>query len=117
MKKTALILGSDSDLPIAEKAISVLKKLDMPFTAHIMSAHRTPERTAAFAKAAREEGYGVIIAFAGKAAHLAGVIAAHTMLPVIGIPMASEPFSGWDALLAMVQMPPGIPVPPPLFPL
>ncbi|MBO4563579.1 MAG: 5-(carboxyamino)imidazole ribonucleotide mutase [Clostridia bacterium] len=110
MKKTALILGSDSDLPIAEKAISVLKKLDMPFTAHIMSAHRTPERTAAFAKAAREEGYGVIIAFAGKAAHLAGVIAAHTELPVIGVPIKGSDLGGMDALLSTVQMPSGIPV-------
>jgi 5-(carboxyamino)imidazole ribonucleotide mutase len=110
MKKTALILGSDSDLPIAEKALSVLKKLDMPFEAHIMSAHRTPERTAAFASSAEEAGFGVIIAFAGKAAHLAGVIAAHTALPVIGVPIRSADLGGMDALLSTVQMPSGIPV-------
>ena len=110
MKKTALILGSDSDLPIAEKAISVLKKLDMPYEAHIMSAHRTPERTAAFAASAGAEGFGVIIAFAGKAAHLAGVIAAQTGLPVIGVPIKSPDLGGMDALLSTVQMPSGIPV-------
>ena len=110
MKKTALILGSDSDLPIAEKAIAVLKKLDMPYEAHIMSAHRTPERTAAFAKAAEDEGFGAVIAFAGKAAHLAGVIAAHTTLPVIGVPIKGSDLGGLDALLSTVQMPSGIPV-------
>ena len=110
MKKTALILGSDSDLPIAEKAIAVLKKLDMPYEAHIMSAHRTPERTSAFASSAVEEGFGVIIAFAGKAAHLAGVIAAQTQLPVIGVPIKSADLGGMDALLSTVQMPSGIPV-------
>lgn len=110
MKKTALIMGSDSDLPIVEKAISVLKKLDMPYTVHIMSAHRTPERTAEFAKAAAENGYGVLVAFAGKAAHLAGVIAAHTVLPVIGVPIKGSDLGGLDALLATVQMPSGIPV-------
>ncbi len=110
MKKTALILGSDSDLPIAEKAAAVLKKLEMPYEAHIMSAHRTPERTAAFAKSAEGEGFGVIIAFAGKAAHLAGVIAAHTALPVIGVPIKGSDLGGLDALLATVQMPSGIPV-------
>ena len=110
VKKTALIMGSDSDLPIVEKAISVLKKLDMPYTVHIMSAHRTPERTAEFAKAAAENGYGVLVAFAGKAAHLAGVIAAHTVLPVIGVPIKGSDLGGLDALLATVQMPSGIPV-------
>lgn len=110
MKKTALILGSDSDLPIAEKAFAVLKKLDMPYEAHIMSAHRTPERTAAFAKSASDEGFGVIIAFAGKAAHLAGVIAANTLLPVIGVPIKGSDLGGLDALLSTVQMPSGIPV-------
>ncbi len=110
MKKTALILGSDSDLPIAEKAIAVLKKLDMPYEAHIMSAHRTPEVTARFASGAEEAGFGAIIAFAGKAAHLAGVIAAHTSLPVIGVPIKSPDLGGMDALLSTVQMPSGIPV-------
>ncbi|MBO4848912.1 MAG: 5-(carboxyamino)imidazole ribonucleotide mutase [Clostridia bacterium] len=110
MKKTALILGSDSDLPVAEKAMQVLEKLDMPYTAHIMSAHRTPERTAAFAKAAAGEGYGVLIAFAGKAAHLAGVLASQTALPVIGVPIKGSDLGGLDALLATVQMPSGIPV-------
>ncbi|MCR5808210.1 MAG: 5-(carboxyamino)imidazole ribonucleotide mutase [Clostridiales bacterium] len=110
MKKTALILGSDSDLPIAEKAAAVLKKLGMPYEAHIMSAHRTPERTEAFAKAAHENGFGAIIAFAGKAAHLAGVIAANTCVPVIGVPIKGSDLGGLDALLATVQMPSGIPV-------
>lgn len=110
MKKTALILGSDSDLPIAEKAIAVLKKLDMPYEAHIMSAHRTPDRTAEFAGAAGRNGFGVVIAFAGKAAHLAGVIAAHTALPVIGVPIKGSDLGGLDALLSTVQMPSGIPV-------
>lgn len=110
MKKTALILGSDSDLPIAEKAAAVLKKLGMPYEAHVMSAHRTPEVTSAFAAKAEEAGFGAIIAFAGKAAHLAGVIAAHTSLPVIGVPIKSPDLGGMDALLSTVQMPSGIPV-------
>lgn len=110
MKKTALILGSDSDLPIAEKAVAVLKKLGMPYTVNIMSAHRTPARTAAFAGSAEAEGYGVIIAFAGKAAHLAGVLAAGTLLPVIGVPIKGSDLGGLDALLSTVQMPSGIPV-------
>lgn len=110
MKKTALILGSDSDLPIAEKAAGVLKKLEMPYEMHIMSAHRTPEVTAAFAKDAAENGFGVIIAFAGKAAHLAGVIAAHALVPVIGVPIKGSDLGGMDALLSTVQMPSGIPV-------
>ena len=110
MKKTALIMGSDSDLPVVEKAVSVLKKLDMPYSVHIMSAHRTPERTAEFAGAASENGYGVLVAFAGKAAHLAGVIAAHTTLPVIGVPIKGSDLGGLDALLSTVQMPSGIPV-------
>lgn len=110
MKKTALIMGSDSDMPIVKKAIDVLEKLGMPYEAHIMSAHRTPERTAQFAKSASEEGFGVIVAFAGKAAHLAGVIAAHTCLPVIGVPIKGSDLGGMDALLSTVQMPSGIPV-------
>ena len=110
MKKTALIMGSDSDLPIVQKAASVLEKLGMPFTTHIMSAHRTPERTAKFASEAEEEGYGVIVAFAGKAAHLAGVLAAYTTLPVIGVPISGSDLCGLDALLSTVQMPSGVPV-------
>ncbi len=110
MKKVALILGSDSDLPIAEKAFAVLKKLGIEYTAHIMSAHRTPERTAEFAQGAYEAGYGCIICFAGKAAHLAGVVAAHTSLPVIGVPIKGSDLGGMDALLSTVQMPSGIPV-------
>lgn len=110
MKKTALILGSDSDLPVAQKAADVLKKLGMPYEAHIMSAHRTPERTEAFAKSAAENGFGAIIAFAGKAAHLAGVIAANTCVPVIGVPIKGSDLGGLDALLSTVQMPSGIPV-------
>lgn len=110
MKKTALIMGSDSDLPVVEKAVDVLKKLGMPFEAHVMSAHRTPERAADFAKNARDNGFGVVIAFAGKAAHLAGVLAAGTSLPVIGVPIKGSDLGGLDALLSTVQMPSGIPV-------
>jgi len=102
-------MGSDSDLPIMEKVFKRLKDFGIPFEAHIMSAHRTPEKAAEFASNARKNGFGVIIAAAGMAAHLAGVIAAHTTLPVIGIPIKSS-LDGLDALLAMVQMPPGIPV-------
>lgn len=110
MKKTALIMGSDSDLPVVEKAVDVLKKLGMPYEAHVMSAHRTPERAADFAKNARDNGFGVVIAFAGKAAHLAGVLAAGTSLPVIGVPIKGSDLGGLDALLSTVQMPSGIPV-------
>ena len=110
MKKVAIIMGSDSDLPIAEKAAAQLKALDIPFEVHVMSAHRTPDEACAFAKSAKENGFGVIIAAAGKAAHLGGVLAAHTTLPVIGIPVKSSTLDGLDALLATVQMPSGIPV-------
>ena len=110
MKKTALIMGSDSDLPVVEKAVDVLKKLGMPYEAHVMSAHRTPERAADFAKNARDNGFGVVIAFAGKAAHRAGVRAAGTSLPVIGVPIKGSDLGGLDALLSTVQMPSGIPV-------
>lgn len=110
MKKTALIMGSDSDLPVVEKAAQVLKKLGMPYEAHVMSAHRTPERAAEFAVNARDNGFGVVIAFAGKAAHLAGVLAAMTCLPVIGVPIKGSDLGGLDALLSTVQMPSGIPV-------
>jgi len=109
MKKVAVIMGSDSDLPVMEKAFKKLKDFGIPFEAHVMSAHRTPDRAAEFAKNAQKNGFGVIIAAAGMAAHLAGVLAASTTLPVIGIPIKSS-LDGLDALLAMVQMPPGIPV-------
>lgn len=109
-KKVAIIMGSDSDLPIVSGAIKTLKGLDIPVEAHVMSAHRTPEQASAFSTNAKENGFGVIIAAAGKAAHLAGVLAAHTTLPVIGIPVKSSTLDGLDALLATVQMPKGIPV-------
>ena len=108
MKKVGLIMGSDSDLPIVEKAAGVLRSLDIPFEAHIYSAHRTPEEAAKFAANARENGFGAIIAFAGMAAHLAGALAARTTLPVIGVPCKSAAFEGLDALLSTVQMPTGI---------
>ncbi len=110
MKKVALIMGSDSDFPVVEPAVRQLRAFGIPVEAHVMSAHRTPARAAAFAASAKEAGFGVIIAAAGKAAHLAGVLAAHTTLPVIGIPVRSTALEGMDALLATVQMPPGIPV-------
>ena len=110
MKKTAIILGSDSDLPIAEKSIDVLRKLGMPFTVHVISAHRTPEHARDFALSASKNDYGVIIAIAGKAAHLAGVLASHTRIPVIGVPVKSADLGGLDALLSTVQMPSGVPV-------
>ena len=109
MKKVAVIMGSDSDLPVLEKAFKKLKDFGIPFEAHVMSAHRTPDRAADFAKNAQKNGFGVIIAAAGMAAHLAGVLAACSTLPVIAIPIKSS-LDGLDALLAMVQMPPGIPV-------
>jgi len=110
MKKVALIMGSDSDLPIVQKAIDVLKQYDVPFEVHIYSAHRTPEEARNFSINARKNNFGVIIAAAGKAAHLAGSIAANTTLPVIGIPIKSSTLDGLDALLSTVQMPNGIPV-------
>ena len=109
-KKVAIIMGSDSDLPVVKAAISELKAFGVPSEVHVMSAHRTPELVAEFATNAKENGFGVIIAAAGKAAHLAGVIAGHTTLPVIGIPIKSSTLDGLDALLATVQMPTGIPV-------
>ena len=109
-KKVAVIMGSDSDWPVVKAACSVLKEFDVPFEAHILSAHRTPEAAAAFAKSARDEGYGVILCAAGMAAHLAGAFAANTTLPVVGIPMKGGAMDGLDALLATVQMPSGIPV-------
>lgn len=109
MKKAAIIMGSDSDFPIVKDCAGELKKYGVPVEMRVMSAHRTPEAAAEFARSARDEGFGVIICAAGMAAHLAGVMAAHTILPVIGIPIKSS-FEGLDALLATVQMPSGIPV-------
>lgn len=109
-KKVAVIMGSDSDLPTVKKALEELKSYGVEYECHIISAHRTPAAAAEFSAAARENGFGVIICAAGMAAHLAGVIAAYTTLPVIGIPCGSNNFDGLDALLATVQMPSGIPV-------
>lgn len=109
MKKVAVIMGSDSDFPVVKDAVSELKAYGVPFEVHVMSAHRTPELASEFAAKAKDNGFGVIICAAGMAAHLAGVIAGHTTLPVIGIPIRSS-FDGLDALLATVQMPSGIPV-------
>ena len=110
MKKVAVIMGSDSDLPIVEKGIEVLKNFGVPTEVHVYSAHRTPVECVEFTRAARDNGFGVIIAAAGMAAHLAGAIAANTTLPVIGIPCKGPNFDGMDALLSTVQMPSGIPV-------
>ncbi len=110
MKKVAIIMGSDSDLPVVEKAIDTLKEFEVPFEVHIYSAHRTPVEAREFSLSARENGFGAIIAAAGKAAHLAGAIAANTTIPVIGIPVKSSTLDGLDALLSTVQMPQGIPV-------
>lgn len=109
-KKVAVIMGSDSDFPVVKSALTELKKYDVPFECRVMSAHRTPVEAAQFADSAKENGFGVIICAAGMAAHLAGVIAGHTTLPVIGIPMKSSVLDGMDALLATVMMPPGVPV-------
>ncbi len=110
MKKVVIIMGSDSDLPVAEKAFGVFKEYGVPFEVHVFSAHRTPEEAKDFAENAAKNGFGVIIAAAGKAAHLAGALAANTVLPVIGIPVKSSTLDGLDALLSTVQMPSGIPV-------
>ena len=110
MKKVAVLMGSDSDLPVVEKAINTLKDFGVPTEVHVYSAHRTPEQVREFTSKARENGFGAIIAAAGKAAHLAGAIAAQTTLPVIGIPVKSSTLDGLDALLATVQMPSGMPV-------
>lgn len=109
-KKVAVLMGSDSDLPVLKGAINTLKEFGINTEAHIMSAHRTPSQAIKFASDANSNGFGVIICAAGKAAHLAGVVAAHTTLPVIGIPMNSGALDGLDALLSTVQMPKGIPV-------
>lgn len=110
MKKVGIVMGSDSDLPVIQKAVNELKDLQIPYEVHIYSAHRTPVEARDFALHARENGFGVLIAAAGMAAHLAGAIAANTTLPVIGIPCKGPVLDGMDALLATVQMPTGIPV-------
>ena len=110
MRKVAVIMGSDSDLPALRPCFEQLRALGVPFEAHVYSAHRTPDAAAEFAKAARADGFGVLIAAAGKAAHLAGALAARTTLPVIGIPVKSSTLDGLDALLSTVQMPSGMPV-------
>ena len=110
MKKVGIIMGSDSDLPIIQKAVDVLKSFEVPYEVHIYSAHRTPVEARDFSVSARENGFGVLIAAAGMAAHLAGAVAANTTLPVIGIPCKGPVLDGMDALLATVQMPTGIPV-------
>lgn len=110
MKKVGIIMGSTSDLPVVQKAVDTLKAFGVPYEAHVYSAHRTPEEAGRFAREAENNGFGVLIAAAGMAAHLAGAIAAQTTLPVIGIPCQSNTLSGIDALLSTVQMPSGIPV-------
>jgi phosphoribosylaminoimidazole carboxylase PurE protein len=109
-KSVAVVMGSDSDLPVMEKALDVLDELGVPFEVHVASAHRTPERAVEVAQGARGRGVGVIISGAGGAAHLGGVLAAHTTLPVVGVPIETTPLRGFDALLATVQMPGGVPV-------
>lgn len=110
MKKVAIIMGSDSDLPVLVPAAKKLASFGVAYEVHVMSAHRTPAQASAFAESAAQNGFGVIIAAAGKAAHLAGVLAAHTCLPVIGVPVKASALDGLDALLSTVQMPAGIPV-------
>jgi 5-(carboxyamino)imidazole ribonucleotide mutase len=109
-KKVAVIMGSDSDYPVVKKAEAVLASFGVPFETRVMSAHRTPARASEFALTTRARGFGVIVAAAGKAAHLAGFFAAHTTLPVVGLPLKASALEGLDALLATVQMPAGIPV-------
>ena len=110
MKKVGIVMGSDSDMPVAEKAIARLDKYGIPYEVHIYSAHRTPQAAREFSAKAADNGFGVIIALAGKAAHLAGSLAANTVIPVIGVPVKSATLDGLDALLSTVQMPSGIPV-------
>ena len=110
MKKVAILMGSDSDFGVMSKAVSVLKEFEIPVEVHVYSAHRTPEKVAEFASKAKDNGFGVIIAGAGMAAALAGVVAGHTTLPVIGVPLKSNVLEGVDALLSTVMMPSGIPV-------
>ncbi len=108
--KVLIIMGSDSDLPVAEETAKILGDFGIPFDMTIASAHRTPERVQKLATGAEKRGIEVVIAAAGAAAHLAGVVASHSLLPVIGVPISSSPLQGFDALLSTVQMPPGIPV-------
>jgi len=110
MKKVGIIMGSDSDLPIVRKAVDMLTSFGVPYEVHVYSAHRTPDEAGQFAADAKKNGFGVLIAAAGMAAHLAGAVAARTTLPVIGIPCKSSNLDGMDALLATVQMPTGVPV-------
>ena len=110
MKKVGIVMGSDSDLPVVQKAVDVLRNFGVPFEVHVYSAHRTPAEAGEFARGAEQNGFGVLIAAAGMAAHLAGALAAQTTLPVIGIPCKSNTLDGIDALLSTVQMPSGIPV-------
>lgn len=110
MKKVAIIMGSDSDLPIVQKAVNKLADFEIPYEVRVMSAHRTPIEAFEFSKDAKQNGFGVIISAAGKAAHLGGVLAAHTTLPVIGLPIKASTLDGLDALLSTVQMPSGVPV-------
>ncbi|MCD7886074.1 MAG: 5-(carboxyamino)imidazole ribonucleotide mutase [Clostridiales bacterium] len=110
MKKVAVIMGSDSDLPVMKDAVDKLKQFGIPYEVHVISAHRTPAAAEQFASTAAEKGFGVIIAGAGKAAHLGGVLAAYTTLPVIGVPIKTSMMGGLDSLLSIVQMPSGIPV-------
>ena len=109
MKRVAVVMGSERDLPVMEKACTILKELDIPFSVHVLSAHRTPIQATEFARTAAFNGYGVLIAGAGMAAHLGGVLASCTLLPVIGVPLSAT-LGGFDALLAIAQMPTGIPV-------
>jgi 5-(carboxyamino)imidazole ribonucleotide mutase len=110
MKKVGIVMGSDSDRDVAKKAVDILKELEVPYEVHVYSAHRTPSEAAEFAKHAKENGFGALICIAGMAAHLGGVMAAYTTLPVVGVPVRSAGLGGLDALLATVQMPSGIPV-------
>ena len=110
MKKVGIVMGSDSDLPVIQKAVVILRELEIPFEVHVYSAHRTPVEARDFALSTREQGFGVLIAAAGMAAHLAGAVAANTTLPVIGIPCKGPVLDGLDALLSTVQMPSGVPV-------
>ena len=110
MKKVAVVMGSASDLPLAKEAVRTLSAFGIPVVARVLSAHRTPEQAVAFAKSAEAEGFGAIIAIAGKAAHLAGAMAAHSLLPVIGVPVSGKDLGGLDALLSTAQMPKGVPV-------
>jgi 5-(carboxyamino)imidazole ribonucleotide mutase len=110
VKKVAIIMGSDSDLPVVQKTVDRLVAFNIPYTCHVFSAHRTPIQASNFAKDAINNGYGVIISVAGMAAHLGGVLASYTTLPIIGIPVAGKTLDGMDALFSTVQMPPGVPV-------